>query len=352
MTFSKQTFNSIFVLSILALSIACGQQSKTAESSAQNAPGKGEMVTEIDKSIWVVFQDKQDHYWYGSNGSGVFRYDGKNLRQYSMKDGLPSNQIRDIQEDNNGNMFFDSPNGVAKFDGEKFTVLQPIRSTKNEWKMEADDLWFSGNGGTPGAFRYHNDSLYHVEFAHFFPSATSQAYFTYSICEDSEGKLWFGTLSAGVACFDGHTMHWITEKELSVLDDGRVPAVRVVIEDKNGDFWLSNTLHRYRMHPKDSATQQTLVYDKLPGIQSAEIDLPYFTSAVIGRDNKDLWMSSYNEGVWKYDGENLTIFRPKDGDTHVLIVSIYKDNHGALWLGTDNAGVYRFHGGSFEKFEP
>ena len=66
----------------------------------------------------------------------------------------------------------------------------------------------------------------------------------------------------------------------------------------------------------------------------------------------NLWMTTYTGGVWKYDGNKLRNFPIKDGKTEVLLISIYQDNKGVLWLGRDNAGVYKFNGESFEKFEP
>jgi Two component regulator propeller len=34
-----------------------------------------------------------------------------------------------------------------------------------------------------------------------------------------------------------------------------------------------------------------------------------------------------------------------------LLVSIYQDNNGTIWLGTDNDGVYKQNGDKFEKFK-
>jgi two-component system sensor histidine kinase ChiS len=53
------------------------------------AAAKGDAVSELSKSVWSVFQDKKDNYWFGSNGQGVYRYDGKALTQFTMKHGLP-----------------------------------------------------------------------------------------------------------------------------------------------------------------------------------------------------------------------------------------------------------------------
>ncbi len=80
------------------------------------------------------------------------------------------------------------------------------------------------------------------------------------------------------------------------------------------------------------------------------MELPYYTSAVV--ENENIWMSTYNEGVWKYDGKNLSNYSLKDKGIKVLPVSIYRDKAGVLWLATDNSGVYKFDGTAFQRFEP
>lgn len=320
--------------------------SNTNKQDSITATGK--TVAELYNSIWVVFQDKNNRYWFGSNGKGIYCYDGKNLKQYTTQDGLCSNSIRGIQEDKFGNIFFDTPDGVSKFDGKKFIFLKPIKS--NQWKSEPDDLWFKGNGDIIGAYRYDGDSLYLLEFSSTNSKIFNSDYCVYSISKDKQGNIWFGTLSSGACWFDGETFNWIYEKELSVLADGRVPGVRSIIEDKDGMFWLSNILNRYKINHK------TFEYEKLKGIEApqehANMKFPYFNSAVTDNETGDLWMTSYSEGVWKYDGKELNNYRIKDDVTDVLIVSIYKDKQGILWLATDNAGVYKFNGTTFEKFKP
>jgi len=347
------TLNTILLFIILTVIASCNSQVKNTESIAKKSMNVGKNVSEIDRSIWVVFQDKKKNFWFGSNGAGTYCYDGKDLKQFTTKDGLNSNQIRGIQEDKLGNIFFDTPNGVTKFDGEKFIPLIAVKSPGNQWKLQADDMWFKGTGNIFGVYRYDGDTLHHLEFSTFNSKVLDPEYAVYSIYNDKKGNLWFGTGSAGVCRFDGTTLNWIYEKELSVLDDGRVPAVRSILEDNEGFFWFSNILHRYRIDQNKLKAQKTIQYEKLPGIelsqQQVKMNLPYYASAVLDNENGDIWMTNYNEGVWKYDGKTLTNYQLKDGETHVLTLSIYKDNDGVLWLGTDNAGVYKFNGNAFEQ---
>ncbi len=352
-----KTFSIKFLLlvSILAGFSCKGPKQKEHDGSISVTKAMGDQVAELDKSIWVIFQDSRGYNWYGSNGSGAYWHDGVHLWQYTTLDGLASDQIRGIQEDKKGNIYFDTPDGVSKFDREKFVTLVPVESTTNQWKLDSGDLWFKGNGDVQGAYRYDGDSLYQLEFSEFGAKISGDEYSTYSIYKDRQGNIWFGTLSGGVCRFDGTTLSWLYEHELGELADGRVPGVRSIIEDNDGLFWLSNIISRYRINPDDPDAPGIIQYDKRKGIDSLKhqeyMKLPYFNSAVFDKKTGDLWMSNYNEGVWKYDGGKLTHYPIKDGQTHVFIVSIYKDRNGMLWLATDNVGVYKWNGRKFEKFE-
>ncbi|MEZ4799753.1 MAG: two-component regulator propeller domain-containing protein [Flavobacteriales bacterium] len=69
------------------------------------------------------------------------------------------------------------------------------------------------------------------------------------------------------------------------------------------------------------------------------------------KDNDDnLWFVTYRDGVWKYDGTNITHYVVKDNAEEITLFSIYKDNKGDLWLGTHEHGAYKFNGSEFVKF--
>ncbi|MBK6331708.1 MAG: hypothetical protein IPF62_14875 [Bacteroidetes bacterium] len=62
-------------------------------------------------------------------------------------------------------------------------------------------------------------------------------------------------------------------------------------------------------------------------------------------------MTTYGGIVWKYDGKTLSSFKINNGKEVVLLVSIYQDKNGILWLASDNDGIYKQNGEKFEKFK-
>jgi len=323
------------------------------------------LVDQLPSKIWQVFQDSEGKYWFGSNGDGVFVYNGRQLVRYDFKDGLLDDAIRGIQEDKRGNVFVETPRGVNKYDGGFFYTI-PVNSSSNDrWVIDSQDLWFNCNGNPREVYRYDGKVLNELALPRQnldqafgigvtgvpFAGMNNSPYSVYGIDIDKDGNLWLGTVSAGAFRYDGASFLWFGEKELSTLPDGRVPGVRSLLQDKDGYFWLSNFISKYSIFQEDSIA----TYRKFEGIDSTERldlgDLPYFNSGLVDQEG-NLWMTSYSGGVWHYDGEHLSNFPVHYEETEALLVSIYEDREGRLWLGSDNLGPFTKKGDTFERFDP
>lgn len=301
------TLNRLVLLIITSsIIISCNGQGKPLPKVTSSSPMSiGEIVTELDNQIWKIFQDSKDNYWFGSNGEGVYHYDGKTLRQITTADGLVNNSIRGFQEDKHGNIYIETPDGISKFDGETFTTLGVSESTNNQWKLDDNDLWFGYFSND--LYRYDGDSLIVLTLPRQdldkafgiedFVSKNYSPYDVYGIDKDNEGNMWFGTESAGAYRYDGQSFLWFGEKELSTLLDGRVLAVRSILEDKDRYFWLSNFYSKYKINPEISKGYEKRkavdLYEEVVGDK-----LLYFNSGLSDVEG-NLWMTTYGGSVWK-----------------------------------------------------
>lgn len=340
-----------------------GQDKYHAADSAQEAidaadeprveAAQGEIVSEMSKSLLYVFQAKNNDYWFGSDNRGVYRYDGNTIFNFTANDGLVSNQIRGIQEDTAGNIFFTTYAGVSKFDGQRFTTLGvSTNSLVTNWKLRPDDLWFVGPPEAGVVYRYDGQSLHRLKFPktklgdeHYakiprskFPNARYSPYDVYSILKDSKGTLWFGTSGVGVCRYDGKEFHWFTDK---LLVDA---PVRSVFEDRGGNFWISysggSSFDGFRPVDEFGKSVNGVKGTIVAGMSIAE-----------DSDGK-IWTANYSSGATRYDGEKEVRYPITEGNATITTFSIYRDNQGVLWLGTHNGGAYKFNGTAFEKFRP
>ena len=248
-------------LALVAALSSCvaGQDKSPPAKSEPKADGKdqkptvakGEIVSEMPKDLGHVFQAKDGRHWFSSGSEGAFRYDGKTITRFTKKDGLAGDGVGGVQEDKSGNLYFSTNGGISKFDGQSFTTLEP--KATGEWKNQPDDLWFGGGQDSGVVYRYDGKSLHRLAFPKTkagddatlprdkFPNAKYSPYDVYTIFKDSKGHLWFGTAVLGACRYDGKSFTWIPEEELRNDYFG----TRSIIEDKDGKFWFSNTLHRY-----------------------------------------------------------------------------------------------------------
>ena len=71
--------------------------------------------------VETMFTSKEGDLWVGSRQFGVFCYDGRTWRRYSIKDGLVANTIRSITQTADGSIWAAADLGVSRFDGQDWT---------------------------------------------------------------------------------------------------------------------------------------------------------------------------------------------------------------------------------------
>ncbi|HQX43545.1 MAG: two-component regulator propeller domain-containing protein [Saprospiraceae bacterium] len=370
---TKKILNHLIIyilLFILFLFTSCDVQNKsdhlkrieakpTSISQKNSAINEDTSITiaKIDPNIRSIFQDRNGTFWFGTNGSGVFRYDGIKLTQYTNEDGLSNNQVLSIQEDESGQIWFGTGIfGVSKFDGRTFTTLTrqeklKIKNAKEKaTKIEPTDLWFWAGGG---AFRYDGHALVYLpldkktlKHPQRDPHQLS-SYGVYSILKDKKGNIWLGTQAHGVCRYDGKSFTWLNEKGLGGS------AVLSIFEDRKGLLWFGNNGAGLFNYDGKSLTNFT----ETQGLGNSEFKIsgksdPGSLARIysINEDNLgNLWIGTIDAGVWKYNGNVLTHYTREDGLYGIAVNTIYKDKNGELWFGTDENGIYKFNGNRFYK---
>jgi len=154
-----------------------------------------------------------------------------------------------------------------------------------------------------------------------------------SILQDREGNLWFGT-SGRVSRYDGQTFTTFTTR--NGLADNRVNSI---LQDREGNLWFSTYgggVSRY-----DGKTWIT--FTAKDGLMSNSI-----TRSIFQDREGHLWFGTQN-GVSRYDGKTWTTFTAKDGLANNTVLSIFQDREGYLWFGTQD-GVSRYDGKTWVAF--
>jgi ligand-binding sensor domain-containing protein len=71
--------------------------------------------------VFSIGEDASGNIWFGTAESGVWRYDGNSVKNFTKADGLDGDLIWIIYKSKNGELWFGGgPNGVYRFNGQSF----------------------------------------------------------------------------------------------------------------------------------------------------------------------------------------------------------------------------------------
>jgi ligand-binding sensor domain-containing protein len=124
-----------FLLFVLIFLGSCKGQNKSQIESVNPTKiitsGNPKMIRTQGTNYTQVgcrFQDKAGNLWFGTLNEGVYRYDGKNFKNFTDKDGLVNNEVWFVLEDKNGNLWIGTRGfGLSRYDGKTFTTVSDYK---------------------------------------------------------------------------------------------------------------------------------------------------------------------------------------------------------------------------------
>ncbi len=314
-----------------------------------------------------ILEDSKGNYWFGSWKEGACRFDGESLTYFTVEDGLSDNQVRSIQEDRHGVVWFECGYGISGFDGERIiTDTSRDYASKDKWLLNTGDLWFKEDGrdgataieGDPGVYRFDGKTFTYLTYPLAVDRATVAAHASTDIAKGRGGRLWFATYSAVIG-YDGESFTVLDDKSLGLNGDTGGLHVRCVLEDSLGRLWIGNngigvilrdgdtTSHFTQEHGVGKKDARVGRRTPQPGdVADGAPSLHRVFS--IGEDRAgNIWFGTIEHGAWRYDGKSLRNFSAADGLTSKEIQAIYTDRRGDLWVA--GSGVFKFNGTSFDR---
>jgi ligand-binding sensor domain-containing protein len=161
------------------------------------------------KIVTTIFSDNSEIVWLGSDGSGVTAFKNDDFYNYSMADGLASNNVYDILQSPEGLIYFACyGGGVSVWDGKSFTDLFDDLPDKRIFSLAFDhnqNLWI---GMESGVAVYDGKSI--VTFTKSDGLAHNE---TRVLKTDNRGRIWAGSFGGGVSCYDNGLWISLNEKD-------------------------------------------------------------------------------------------------------------------------------------------
>jgi signal transduction histidine kinase/ligand-binding sensor domain-containing protein len=250
--------------------------------------------------------------------------------------GLPQNTVLAIAATGDGYVWVGTHEGVARFDGVRFTLFNTANTSDLGNPMitglledRSGALWIATFGG--GLTRFAKG-----QFTRYTTADGLATDFISSLFEDRDGSVWIGTEGAGLNRWrDGRFMRF-------TIDDG-LPSnlVRAIADDGEGGALLgtSDGVARIRGERINAISEP-------PALR--QIDVFDLCRAADGA----LWVSDLRGGLYRASGSEVRRFGPQDGLTNDAVESLRLDSSGEMWAGTVTGGLFRYTAGRFEQYSP
>jgi signal transduction histidine kinase/ligand-binding sensor domain-containing protein len=272
--------------------------------------------------IVVLFCSREGVLFAGTN-QGLYRFDGGAFSSL-----IPDVSVSRIEEARNGNLLVITGHGFIEWDGAR-AVPHPDLAARldvpadrifNVFEDHTGARWYSSAAGVAREIR--------GSIEHFQPYGVKPENTSYRAEEDRQGNIWV-SIPTGLA-----------RANAGVLEPVPDTGARYIYPDRDGDLWLGTNGHGL-IRLKDRILQ---TFSTADGVATD------VTRTVLSTSDGKIWVGG-NCGLSSFDGSQFRTYPDnQDGLTGPCVLSLAEDHNHDLWVGTYNTGVFRFHDGRFTQF--
>lgn len=317
---------------------------------AQNSDDKIRFVSIMDDlpkvGVYTINQDDYGFIWLGTNGSGLYRYDGLEYNSYRHRlndsTSLSSSMVFTTYLDAEHRLWVGTEQGLNRYDrnndlfkrisNSNFGLAATDNMSVRSIIDDANGNLFIGTFGK-GMYKMDSKSLKAIR-VNTMGVGDAEALTVYVLAKDSKGQMYAAT-NHGILSYDEH-------KQLlqpAVFADGQRidAATQTLVVDVKDNIWTGTSAEGlYKISDEDGAGVRRI---QNLGISS----YPFFALEVL--DDGKILCGTENDGLYHLnaDGELLHHYVSSNKDEESLlsnsIWSLYLDRDNKIWLGYYNKGV-------------
>lgn len=167
--------------------------------------------------IEVLYKDRQNRLWVGTDGAGLFQIEDGELRNYRARDGLAGDRVRAILSDSRGALWVGTfGRGVSKYEAGHFTNYTAVDGLAGDrvhaiYEDDEGTLWFATREGLS---RFRDG-----RFFNFTSESGLLVSFVYAILDDGHGNFWFSSAQG---------LFRVSRAELQAFADGKIRKIKSV----------------------------------------------------------------------------------------------------------------------------
>ncbi|MGL6107151.1 MAG: ligand-binding sensor domain-containing protein [Romboutsia sp.] len=292
------------------------------------------------QDIYSLEQDELGNIWIGTyNGLNKIDVKTKEIKYFysSDKNGISENSIYKVYSDNKGNIWVGTFNsGVDKIDiktnkitnykySEGNSKSLPGNYVRNMIRDNQGNMWICTDNGLA---KYIEETETFITYKNDLGNRYSLLNNdVFSIIQDRTGLIWLGTYE-GISIFNpqNNIEHYKNDK----LDIGSLSSsvIHGIYEDEDGLVWIGTNLTGLNILNRD--TGEVSYITKKDGLSNDSINY------IVG-DDKYIWVAT-NDGLNRIDKKtrSIKIYNKFDEFSLRKIKTLFSDSRGYLWIGTPN----------------
>jgi len=319
-----------------------------------------------DNNIFCLSVSRDNTLWIGSEGGGLTSYRNGRFHAFSSRDGLTNNFVRAVYEDRRGELWVGTDNGLFRLDGDRLERIDgderiPMLAVHAIFEDREGALWVGGSR----LLRIRDNQVEEFQL-----QGESSRNRVKSILETSDGDIWVGTVSGLDRMRARSAAGFETVPEVT-------GTVRILRQTSDGTLWagtIGHGLYLYRggRFTRMSAPRRLPSNTILNCFEDAEQNIWLGTQAGMLRlsntpvktvglpdasdsdaetvyedGDGEVWIAAAN--LFRFRNGSVTPYRfPRIKG--VRIRNVFRDRHGALWIGTEGQGVYRQTAGGLAHY--
>jgi len=279
--------------------------------------------------ILCLAKDSKDVIWIGGEFGNVTRFDGQEWSVWKVS----ASEIISLAVDSHDNLWVGLDGGpLTKFGGTNFVEFLPHRSSRYVAVDKNDNVWVAnhtcpehGCSGLLSKFDGFTWTDYDTS-----NSGLPFAVVHTPIAADSKGIIWAGGShgsgpKAGLFSFDG--MNWMTFSNYVPVSWPQSIAI-----DQDDKIWIGTD------------TEGLVCFDRLTSTSFPAPDSNFYFLGAIAIDAENNKWCGFDGGLAKFDGDNWEVYTTSNSPLpEEWVTSIVIDLLGNKWLGTYGGGLALFN---------
>jgi len=282
-------------------------------------------------AVHAIIIDKKGNVWFGTKTNGLFKYDGKKVRNFGKADSLTNTSVRSLCEDSQGRIWIGAEQGYFLYDGKVIHKSNVNFAVLSIWPADDGKVWIAAFQEMLGCYSLQKEN--HFTVSDFFRLKNLNIR---TMLIDSEKSIWLGTETGLVQIPFRNIINYNTDHG---LQNNNVFGIGPGL--KSGEYWIgadANGVSSFNeAKNKDAFLNFNTNNNKLIGSN---------VYALLKDSRKRIWMATFN-GITVFDIKDSVFTHytnlEKDLPPNTIIVKnmshkaffcLYEDFKEQVWAGS------------------